>query len=402
MTCAIASQPTFVLCASRSGSTLMRYVLDSHPKLGCPPEMHPGPLAWQLRWANALAAGLPVLSREDVAEVEDADVLRRCAETIDGIMADYLERVGKQRWCEKSITSVDHAELLAQVFPKARFVCLYRNCMDVVHSGLEVSRHGYVGYGFERFVARRLDNVVAGLAEYWCDTTGKIARFEREHPQRCLRVRYEDLVFHSVETVASLLEFIGVDPDPELPERIFKTPHQDGPGDANILFSRRVETSSVGRGSAIPVRLLESPLLERINELLEGLDYPCIDQDWNAKPSPFLDATPAMEEAAGPRPGDASPGEALRMICATMGKVQAPGIVRFVFDEPGREPWHVAFDQGEATVNPGDATADCDVRMPLARLQAMAQGKVNPMTLIRSGEMRVTGDVELLRKAFLL
>jgi predicted lipid carrier protein YhbT len=40
--------------------------------------------------------------------------------------------------------------------------------------------------------------------------------------------------------------------------------------------------------------------------------------------------------------------------------------------------------------------------MPLARLQAMAQGKVNPMTLIRSGEMRVTGDVELLRKAFLL
>ena len=30
--------PVFVLSASRSGSTLLRFVLDSHPDLACPPE----------------------------------------------------------------------------------------------------------------------------------------------------------------------------------------------------------------------------------------------------------------------------------------------------------------------------------------------------------------------------
>jgi len=402
MTSATDSRPIFVLCASRSGSTLMRYVLDSHPQLGCPPEMHLGPLSRQLRWTLALAAGLPVLAGEDAAEVDDADVLARCAGVIDGVMAGYLQRVGKQRWCEKSVTSVDHAELLAQVFPGARFICLYRNCMDVVHSGLEVSRHGFAGYGFSEFVARRLDNTVAGLAEYWCDKTAKISRFENDHPERCLRVRYEDLVFRGGDILPRLLEFIGVEPDPELMERVFRTSHQDGPGDANIQFSRRVETGSVGRGSTIPVRLLEPALLERINALLEALDYPCIGPDWNTRPSPHVDPAAAGAGGDATTLADASPGEALRAICATMGDVREPGIVRFVFDESAGEPWHVAFGDDGITVNPGDATADCDVRVPLARLRAMAQGEVNPMTLIRSGEMRLAGNVELLRKAFLL
>ena len=30
--------PVFVLTSSRSGSTLLRFILDSHPELACPPE----------------------------------------------------------------------------------------------------------------------------------------------------------------------------------------------------------------------------------------------------------------------------------------------------------------------------------------------------------------------------
>jgi hypothetical protein len=35
---AICESPVFVLTASRSGSTLLRFILDSHPDLACPPE----------------------------------------------------------------------------------------------------------------------------------------------------------------------------------------------------------------------------------------------------------------------------------------------------------------------------------------------------------------------------
>jgi Sulfotransferase family len=30
--------PVFVLCMGRSGSTLLRFLLDAHPDLACPPE----------------------------------------------------------------------------------------------------------------------------------------------------------------------------------------------------------------------------------------------------------------------------------------------------------------------------------------------------------------------------
>jgi hypothetical protein len=400
MSTATDSPPIFVLCSSRSGSTLLRYVLDSHPELGCPPEMHLGPLARQLRWSHALAAGLPVLSGNGVSAVDDPDVLTRCAGTIEGIMAGYLERVGKRRWCEKSVTSIDHAELLARIFPAARFICLHRNCMDVVHSGLEVSRHGFAGYGFAEFVARQLDNTVAGIAEYWCDKADKLVRFERAHPERCLRVRYEDLVFRGEQIVPRLLQFVGVDPDPGLLGRVFSTAHQEGPGDSNILFSRRVETHSVGRGSTVPVQQLPPPLLTRINGLLETLDYPTIGPDWGTRTSPYVDA--AVVAIGRSSPAHASPGDTLRAIWESLGKGQDPGAVRFVFEEAEGQPWCVAFGGDQVSIRQEDAVADCDVRMPLAQLQAMAEGKVNPMTLLRSGQMRVSGNVDVLRRAFQL
>src|SRR6266851_2043288 len=33
-----SSDPVFVLCSGRSGSTLLRVLLDAHPDLACPPE----------------------------------------------------------------------------------------------------------------------------------------------------------------------------------------------------------------------------------------------------------------------------------------------------------------------------------------------------------------------------
>jgi hypothetical protein len=32
------ADPVFVLCNGRSGSTLLRFLLDAHPDLACPPE----------------------------------------------------------------------------------------------------------------------------------------------------------------------------------------------------------------------------------------------------------------------------------------------------------------------------------------------------------------------------
>ena len=36
----VCRDPVFILTASRSGSTLLRFILDTHPDFACPPETH--------------------------------------------------------------------------------------------------------------------------------------------------------------------------------------------------------------------------------------------------------------------------------------------------------------------------------------------------------------------------
>ncbi len=52
--------PTFVLCHGRSGSTLLRFLLDSHPELACPPETNLPALCAHLATVWSLIEGAPL------------------------------------------------------------------------------------------------------------------------------------------------------------------------------------------------------------------------------------------------------------------------------------------------------------------------------------------------------
>lgn len=81
-----------------------------------------------------------------------------------------------------------------QIYPRARFVCLYRHPMDVIRSGLDACPWGLTGYGFDPYIGSSPGNAVLALARYWLDNAAAIAQVEEKHPERCHRIRYEDLV----------------------------------------------------------------------------------------------------------------------------------------------------------------------------------------------------------------
>jgi protein-tyrosine sulfotransferase len=59
------SDPVFVLCIGRSGSTLLRLILDTHPELACPQETNIPALCSQLTLVWSLIEGAPLaLQRE--------------------------------------------------------------------------------------------------------------------------------------------------------------------------------------------------------------------------------------------------------------------------------------------------------------------------------------------------
>src|ERR1700735_5763140 len=128
----------FVLCMGRSGSTLLRFILDGHPDLACPPETSLPALCGQLAVVWSLIEGAPLSQeRGDTPPEIPESATMGLRQQIDLMFGSYLGRRGKNRFCDKSLSSARFADLLLRVYPSAKFICLYRHPMDMIGSGIE-------------------------------------------------------------------------------------------------------------------------------------------------------------------------------------------------------------------------------------------------------------------------
>ncbi len=336
--------PVFVLCAGRSGSTLLRFLLDAHPDLACPPETRLPWLARQLATAWTVIEDAGPSGQSANGSSADAAISAPVAEglrrSLDPMMTSYLQRRGKRRYCDKSLGAAQHAGLLLQIWPGARFICLYRHPMDVIASGIEASPWGLTSYGFEPYIGVPPDNNVAALARYWLDYTTSIVAAEEHFTDRCLPVRYEDLVTDPDGEIARILAFIGAAPAPGIVARCFGPGHQRfGPGDYKIWNTGRVTADSVGRGWTMPAGKIPAPVLARVNELADVLGYLPVGERWGTGPKP-ADLRTRRDDPAR-RPGE--PGGRRR---AAGSRGRSASLTR----APGRAPaalpdWAIAVDE---------------------------------------------------------
>ncbi|MGH9917767.1 MAG: sulfotransferase family protein, partial [Nitrososphaerales archaeon] len=236
--------PTFVLCVPRSGSTLLRLFLDSHPDTACPPETNFALVVARLE--------------EHVARTFHADgdagaaiTIRLAREVAGETLGEYARLRGKRRWAEKSLTSLEHADALYRCFPDARFVCLVRECRDTIVSMLEASPYGLAGLGLPTYAERHPTNTVAACAEMWADRVSAMLTFEANRPRACLRVRYEDMVRRPAETMSGLCRFLDLEWIEDLlsPETLLDPSRQTGyGGDAKVWYRTPFDPSLIGRG----------------------------------------------------------------------------------------------------------------------------------------------------------
>jgi Sulfotransferase family len=274
--------PVFVLCMGRSGSTLLRFLLDAHPQLACPPETSLPQLCGQLAVVWSLIEGAPLADERDAAppRVPDAAVtgIRRM---LDEMTGSYLARRDKRLFCDKSLGSARFVDLLTQIYPGARFLCLYRHPMDVIRSGLDACPWGLNGYGFDPYIVGSPGNAVLALARYWLENATLISEVEKEQADRCHRIRYEDLVENPEEVMREVYAFIGVQPAPGVARACFSGDRERfGPADHKIWATSQIIGDSVGRGESVPAGLIMPQVTAAINELAAGLGYQPIDAEW--------------------------------------------------------------------------------------------------------------------------
>ncbi|WP_194915118.1 sulfotransferase [Catenulispora rubra] len=181
--------------------------------------------------------------------------------TINIMLTTHLARVGAKRWGCAVIGTPKAAEVFARLYPQATFICMYRDCVDMIYSILADSPWGLSDSGFEAFAAAYPGNSVAALADYWAATVSQMLQFEHRHRLRSLRLRYEELIGQRSATLKAARFHAGLSEGLALSRNIG--------GELNLLPPHM----TVGCGSVVPVASIPDHMFRRIDELLVELDY---------------------------------------------------------------------------------------------------------------------------------
>jgi putative sterol carrier protein len=187
----------------------------------------------------------------------------------------YAHKKGKYKWCEKTTLNIDYLSILNNIFPDGKFICLYRNCLDVINSCINRSSWGFMPE-LTPYVKNNPDNFVAAMAESWLEKNQKLFSFEQQHQDQCFRLTYESLVTEPNRILSSLFEFLGFEWDAQLLDKVFITHHDYGDGDTKILFAEKISQSSIGKGGRIPLSKLQEDLSRKIDILHNALGYQSI------------------------------------------------------------------------------------------------------------------------------
>jgi Sulfotransferase family len=202
----------FVVGVGRSGTTLLRMMLDAHPQLAIPPETQfagelldadeagergPGLVAQITAARNWDDFGLgPEELEGRVGERADA------AEVLRVFYALYAERQQKPRWGDKTPNHVTRMRRLGELLGEARFVHLIRDGRDVA-----LSRRGR-GMGSGK--------PIAATAELWQRRIERARKQARRLGGRYLELRFEDVVADPEPGLRAVCELVELDFDPAM------------------------------------------------------------------------------------------------------------------------------------------------------------------------------------------
>ena len=187
---AIAPTP-FIVGVGRSGTTLLRLMLDAHPQLAIPGETHFIPaLIKTAKQTGSKQETLDVLTesgtwpnlgltREAVADAFAVADPFNSASAVRTVMNLYASRFDKPRWGDKTPTYRRALTVIGAALPEARFIHIIRDGRDVALS----YRGLWFGPGDE----------LEAQARFW---TAEISEARRQGAplSNYMELRFEDLV----------------------------------------------------------------------------------------------------------------------------------------------------------------------------------------------------------------
>jgi hypothetical protein len=199
----------FVVGVARSGTTLLRFMLDAHSQLAIPPETGFIPTVGHLAPLDREGFLETVIGFESWPDFHlDAALLRERVRGLvhfsvgEGLRAFYrlyAERLGKPGWGDKTPSYGLLATAIEALLPEARFIHIIRDGRDVALS----VRPLWFAPG----------PTVEDEARHWAEHVGQ-TRLECGRCRHAIEVRYEDLVTAPEPALRRLCAFLDLPFEP--------------------------------------------------------------------------------------------------------------------------------------------------------------------------------------------
>ncbi|MGP4110731.1 sulfotransferase family protein [Streptomyces sp. 4N509B] len=215
--------PVIVLSPPRSGSTLLRVVLNSHPELHAPHETHVRRLAVKLT-TPPVAHSMEGFGH-NLADIEHM--------LWDRMLHRELVRSGKKTVVEKTPSNVFVWQRLATCWPDARFIFLMRHPMSIATSWHE-------GDPAKRPMAKAVPHTLKYM----------VAPEEARAGLPGLTLRYEELTSDPETQTRRICEFLGLEWEPGMVTYGKKDhgPYVKGIGD----WKEKIKTGTIQQGRPLP------------------------------------------------------------------------------------------------------------------------------------------------------
>ncbi|MFN8149730.1 MAG: sulfotransferase [Solirubrobacterales bacterium] len=203
----------FIVGVGRSGTTMLRLMLDAHPELTIPPETHFVPdlidaieggatpeqavevMTAVRQWGDLHTESEEVLERWRALDTFEAGPALRSFYEI------FPERMGKPRYGEKTPAYVKSMVKIESVMPEARFIHVIRDGRDVA-----LSR-------WKRTLGDKDPAPASKVAETWARRIRRAQRHGKK-VDHYMELRYEDLVTDTEPNLRAICEFLELDWDP--------------------------------------------------------------------------------------------------------------------------------------------------------------------------------------------
>lgn len=219
-------EPIFVLGNPRSGTTLLRLMLNAHANICIPPEC--GFIQWWFEkyqnWDSqnnnhedvaAFISDLQTSKKIEtwkldgwllakiIQENKPVDYAGLCA------MVYYTFSIQQNKtskyWGDKNNFYIDSTELLQQLYPRGKYIMIIRDGRDVAVSYRSVEK-----MNTDSIYKPKLPQSIEIIAESWKANNEKLLQFFNQSSIAHLIIRYEDLVQQPKDVLQNICNWLGL------------------------------------------------------------------------------------------------------------------------------------------------------------------------------------------------